>query len=334
MKAIICKKPGIFEEIEQQDPVPSKGETIVKIKKIGICGTDYHAFKGQQPFFTYPRILGHELAAEVVDSNEVFTSGQAVAPIPYLHCKKCKTCLAGKPNCCPKIKTMGVHVDGGMREFTSIPNSNLVRADGLTDEQIATVECLAIGAHAVRRSQISKGQWAAVVGTGPIGIGTLHFARLSGAKTIAIDINEERLLHCKEVLGVDHCINALQNPIDALKDLTNGDLADVVYEATGAPVAMENSFNYVGHGGKLVLVSIVKGKISFEDPLFHSREMTVMSSRNATHEDFNNVMNALREQKIDISPFVTHRCQFDELTSLFEKWSNPDSKVIKGIVSF
>ena len=334
MKAIICQKPGIFEQIEQKDPTPSKGETIVRIKKIGICGTDYHAFKGQQPFFSYPRILGHELAAEVVQSNEEFVSGQAVAPIPYLNCGKCKTCLSGKTNCCQNIKTMGVHVDGGMREFTSIPSSNLVRAEGLTDEQIATVECLAIGAHAIRRSQISEGQWAAVVGTGPIGIGILHFARISGAKTIAIDINEERLMHCKEVLGVDHCINALDNPIDALKDLTNGNLPDVVFEATGAPVAMENSFNYVGHGGKLVLVSIVKGRISFDDPLFHSREMTVMSSRNATRDDFNDVINALREQKIDIEHFVTHRCQFDELISIFEKWSKTDSKVIKGIVSF
>ena len=220
VKAIICNKPREFEKIELQDPAPVDGEVIVKIKKIGICGTDYHAYNGRQPFFTYPRILGHELAGEVVEGNEKFKAGEAVVPIPYLHCGKCKTCLGGKTNCCPQIKTMGVHVDGGMREFTSVPSTNLVKAHDLTDEKIATVECFSIGAHAVRRSEIKENQWAAVVGTGPIGIGTLHFAKLAGAKTIAIDINEERLNHCREVLGVDHCVNALQNPVEALNDIT------------------------------------------------------------------------------------------------------------------
>ena len=334
MKAIICNKPGEFEKIELEDPIPLDGEIIVKIKKIGICGTDYHAYKGRQPFFTYPRILGHELAAEVIHGNEKFKVGEAVVPIPYLHCGNCKTCHSGKTNCCPHIKTMGVHVDGGMREYTSIPSSNLVKAHDLTDEKIATVECLSIGAHAVRRSELKENQWAAVVGTGPIGIGTLHFSRLVGAKTIAIDINEERLNHCREVLGVDHCVNALENPVEALNDITKGELPDVVFEATGVPSAMENAFSYVGHGGRLVLVSIVKGKIAFEDPLFHSREMTVMSSRNATEHDFITVMQALRNQEINIEAFITHRCHFDELTSCFENWSLPESKVIKGIVSF
>ena len=334
VKAIICNKPREFEKIELQDPAPVDGEVIVKIKKIGICGTDYHAYNGRQPFFTYPRILGHELAGEVVEGNEKFKVGEAVVPIPYLHCGKCKTCLGGKTNCCPQIKTMGVHVDGGMREFTSVPSTNLVKAHDLTDEKIATVECFSIGAHAVRRSEIKENQWAAVVGTGPIGIGTLHFAKLAGAKTIAIDINEERLSHCREVLGVDHCVNALQNPVEALNDITKGELPDAVFEATGVPGAMENAFNYVGHGGRLILVSIVKGKIAFEDPLFHSREMTVMSSRNATEKDFINVMKALRNQDINVEAFITHRCDFDELTSCFETWSLPESRVIKGIVSF
>ncbi|MEC9037649.1 MAG: zinc-binding alcohol dehydrogenase family protein [Verrucomicrobiota bacterium] len=333
MKAIICEKPGNFQTIEVPEPTPSANEVILRIRKIGICGTDYHAYKGNQPFFSYPRILGHEISAEVAEDAGDFKAGESVVPVPYLHCGQCKTCKEGKTNCCPNIQTMGVHVDGGMRELMPVPARNIIRADGLDHEQIATVECLAIGAHAVRRSSLRKGEWAAVAGTGPIGIGILHFAQIAGAKTIALDVNSERLSYCKNILGVDHCVNANEEPINALMEITEGNLPDAVYDATGSPKAIESAFEYVGHGGRLILVSIVKGKLSFEDPLFHAREMSLLSSRNATHEDFSNVMRALREQQIDINPFVTHRCNFDQLPSTFEDWSDPRSRVIKGMVT-
>ena len=146
-------------------------------------------------------------------------------------------------------------------------------------------------------------------------------------------MNDERLAYCENIVGVDHCVNATEEPINALKDITGGDLPDAVFDATGAPSAIENAFEYVGHGGRLILVSIVKGKISFEDPLFHAREMSLLSSRNATHEDFSNVMEALRNNHIDINPFVTHRCDFEQLPAIFEDWSDPSSRVIKGMVS-
>ena len=333
MKAIICEKPGNFEAIEVPEPIPSASEVILRIRKIGICGTDYHAYKGNQPFFSYPRILGHEISAEIAEDMAGFKAGEPVVPVPYLHCGHCKTCKEGKTNCCPNIQTMGVHVDGGMRELMPVPAMNVIRADDLTHEQIATVECLAIGAHAVRRSSIQEGQWVAVAGTGPIGIGILHFAQIAGARTIAVDVNDERLDYCKNVIGVDHCVNATEGPIDALKEITEGNLPDSVFDATGSPAAIESAFEYVGHGGRLILVSIVKGNISFEDPLFHAREMSLLSSRNATHEDFSNVMEALRNNHIDINPFVTHRCNFEQVPEIFESWSDPSSRVIKGMVS-
>ena len=146
-------------------------------------------------------------------------------------------------------------------------------------------------------------------------------------------MNNERLEYCENVVGVDHCVNATKEPINALKDITGGDLPDAVFDATGSPSAIENAFEYVGHGGRLILVSIVKGKISFEDPLFHAREMSLLSSRNATHEDFSSVMEALRNNHIDINPFVTHRCNFEQVPEIFENWSDPNSRVIKGMVS-
>ena len=333
MKAITCREPGHFETLDIREPEAASGEIMLRIRKVGICGTDFHAFAGQQPYFKYPRILGHELAAEVAGDTGNFKAGETVVPIPYIHCGKCPTCRAGKTNCCPAIRTLGVHIDGGMRELMPVPEKNLMHAEGLSHEQIATVECLAIGAHAVGRASLQAGQWVAVAGTGPIGIGILHFARIAGAKTIAIDVNPDRLIYCREVIGVDACVDAQENTVEQLNEITDGELPGRVFDATGVPAAMQSAFEYVGHGGKLILVSIVKGTISFSDPLFHAREMTVMSSRNATRSDFSQVMDALRDGKIDISSFVTHRCQFDEITTTFNHWSDPSAGVIKGMVS-
>lgn len=333
MRAISCKQPGEFESLDLPNPTPADDEVLLRIRKIGICGTDYHAFRGRQPYFEYPRILGHELAAEVAVDSHGFKAGQAVVPLPYLECGTCPACLAGKTNCCPELRVLGVHVDGGMCELLPVRARNVLPADGLSMEQIATVECLAIGAHAVRRAAVSPGEWVAVAGTGPIGIGALHFARIAGAKTIAIDLNHDRLDHCRDVLGVDACVDAGEDPVAQLKAITGGHLPAAVLEATGAPQAMEGAFSYIGHGGRLVFVSIVKGNISFDDPLFHSREMTLMSSRNATREDFVTVMDALRRGDVDIVPFVTHRCEFDALTDSFENWTDPAAGVIKAMVS-
>jgi len=334
VKAISCREPGHFQSLDVPEPEVAKGEVMLRIRRIGICGTDFHAFAGEQPYFEYPRILGHELSAEVAESSEGFKAGDTVVPVPYIHCGVCPTCLSGKTNCCPSIRTLGVHIDGGMRELMPVPAKNLMRADDLSHEQIATVECLAIGAHAVNRASIEEGQWIAVAGTGPIGIGVLHFSRLAKARTIAIDINPDRLAYCRDVIGVDACVDGRENTVDQLREITGGALPQSVFDATGVPAAMEAAFEYVGHGGSLILVSIVKGSISFADPLFHAREMTVMSSRNATKSDFNLVMDTLRQGKIDISTFVTHRCQFNEIIDQFESWSNPSTGVVKGMVAF
>jgi len=333
VKAISCREPGHFQALEIPEPEAADGEIMLRIRKIGICGTDFHAFAGKQPYFEYPRILGHELSAVVAESSGNFREGDTVVPIPYIHCGTCPTCRCGKTNCCPSIRTLGVHTDGGMRELMPVPEKNLMRADGLSHEQVATVECLAIGAHAVNRAGLEAGQWAAIAGSGPIGIGVLHFARLAGARTIAIDINPDRLDYCRKVIGVDACVDGRENIVDQLREITDGQLPERVFDATGVPAAMEAAFEYVGHGGRLILVSIVKGNITFSDPLFHAREMTVMSSRNATRSDFNLVMDALREGKVDISSFITHRCQLDEIISTFDDWSNPSAGVIKGMVA-
>src|ERR1700761_8586970 len=216
MKILVCTKPGSLEYGTSDKPELQKDYAIIKIKRIGICGTDLHAFEGTQPYFNYPRILGHELAGELIEADNApgFESGEAVTFIPYFNCGTCIACRSGKPNCCTNIKVFGVHIDGGMAEYVSIPSYALIHGEGLSTDELALVEPLAIGAHGVRRADVQPGEFVLVVGAGPIGLGIMEFARIAGAQVIAMDINENRLNFCKDKLKVHHTINPLTQNVD------------------------------------------------------------------------------------------------------------------------
>ncbi|TFE22744.1 zinc-binding alcohol dehydrogenase family protein [Cohnella luojiensis] len=335
MQAIVCEEIGRFKISEFPEPSYVEGEAIVRIKRIGICGTDLHAFKGNQPFFTYPRVLGHELAGliERIGDNEAgLAAGDQVSVIPYLHCGKCIACRNGKTNCCTSMKVLGVHVDGGMRELISVPVTHLIRTNGLTLDQSAVLEPLSIGAHAVRRSGLLKGETALVIGGGPIGLGVMAFAKYAGARVIAMDINDERLAFCRSWAGIDETVNALHEPKAKLSELTNGEFPTVVFDATGNARSMTDVFDLAAHGGKLVFVGLVKSDITFNDPEFHKRELTLMGSRNATKEDFDHVYSAVKNGLIDVGGYITHRSTFAGMIGEFESWLKPESKVIKAMV--
>ena len=335
MKTIILEEPGRFVFTDTPEPeAPAEGEATVRIRNIGICGTDLHAYRGKQPFFEYPRILGHELSAEVVEPNghSNLKTGMPVVVDPYLSCGKCIACRRGKTNCCQSLELFGVHIDGGMREFLNVPAQNLLPAEGLKMDQMATVECLNIGAHAVRRANLEPGETVAVVGTGPIGIGVIAFAKIAGARVIAVDINDGRLEYCRNVLNVDETVNALNDPVEALLELTQGDKPTAVFEVTGNKTSMENSFQYVSHGGQLILVGLVKGSLHFDDPHFHKHELSLKSSRNGTKEDLQYVIDCIRDGKVDTENFITHRCAFNEMIGQFDSWLLPETGVIKAMV--
>src|SRR4030095_3917974 len=204
MKTLVCTEPGKLEYAKAIKPQLKKGHAIIKIKRIGICGTDLHAFEGTQPFFTYPRILGHELAGELIEYDNApgFELGESVSFIPYFNCFNCIACRNGKPNCCTRLQVCGVHINGGMAEYLSVPSTSLLHGNGLGFDELALVEPLAIGAHGIRRAQIQQGEFVLVIGAGPIGLGTMEFARIAGANVIALDINEKRLQFCKERIAV------------------------------------------------------------------------------------------------------------------------------------
>ncbi len=335
MKTLICNSPGIFEYSESAIPELTEDHAIIKIRRIGICGTDLHAFEGTQPYFRYPRILGHELAAELEDAEDLsdFQKGELVTIIPYFYCGECIACRNGKPNCCVNLRVFGVHIDGGMSQYVSVPTYSIVRSNGLSADSLALIEPLAIGAHAVKRADIKPWENVLVVGAGPIGLGTMEFAQIAGANVIALDINESRLTFCQEKIKVKHVINGSHpNVIERLKEVTNGDMPTVVMDATGSLKAINTAFSFMAHTARYILIGLQKESITFSHPEFHKREATLMSSRNATRDDFEHVIACMKKGLIDPTTYITHRVKFDEVKSEFAGWLNPAKGVIKAMV--
>jgi 2-desacetyl-2-hydroxyethyl bacteriochlorophyllide A dehydrogenase len=335
MKSLVCTKPGELKYTNLPEPVLQPGQAIVRIRNICICGTDLHAFEGTQPFFDYPRILGHELSGELVefDAAPGFQKGEYVTFLPYLNCGTCIACRAGKTNCCENLQVCGVHIDGGMVEYFSIPSHLLVHAKGLNLTEMAMVEPFSIGAHGIRRAAIRPGEFVLVMGAGPIGLCTLEFARLAGAELIVMDTNTHRLEFCRNVLNVPHIIHAGEtNIMEQLLHITNGDMPEVVIDASGNRKAINQGLNYLAHGGRYILIGLQKEELVFSHPEFHKREATLMSSRNATREDFDRVIHCIKNGLIHPLSFITDRIKFNEAAAGFPNWLNPSNGTIKVVV--
>ena len=318
-------------------PVPAAGEALLRVRRIGVCGTDLHAYEGRQPFFTYPRVLGHEISAEVVELTgaadaDTLKPGDACVVSPYLWCGECVACRQGKTNCCTRLKVLGVHTDGAMQEYLVVPQRHLVKADGLSLEQMATVENQSIGAHAVRRAQLRAGETVLVIGAGPIGFGVTQFAKLSGARVIVADVSERRLDFVRQWLRPDQALNATTDLGAQLAELTSGDFPTAVFDCTGNPASMMKAFSFVAHGGRLILVSIVQADLTFHDPDFHRRELTLLSSRNATRDDFEWVIGAIAAGHVVTEPLTTQRVALDGVVAAFPAWLKPEAGVLKAMV--
>lgn len=337
MQFIVCQEPGDFQLGQKEQPVATKGEALLKVHRVGICGTDLHAYAGNQAFFSYPRILGHELSAEVLEIGENeqgLASGDRVIIMPYLSCGTCIACRHGKTNCCTNIRVLGVHTDGGMQEIITLPTDVLIPAGKLSHDEIAIVEPLAIGAHALRRADVKAGETIVIVGCGPIGIGMMALAKIVGCTIIALDTNQQRLDFVRDEIGVDHAINVLENPVEQVATITNGDLATAVFDATGSKRALESGPDYMSHGGRYVLVGLSKGELTFTHPKIHAKETTLMCSRNATFDDFRWVKETLESGKFPTGKFITHSVPFTEMIANFDSWLQPETGVIKAMVSW
>ena len=339
MQTVVLERPGQLALTDTAMPAgpPALDEALVRVERVGVCGSDLKAFKGEMPFLSYPRVLGHELGVEIVDvgANEAgLRVGDRAAVEPYLNCGHCIACRRGRTNCCNSLRVLGVHTDGGMREVIRVPLNKLHRSDNLSLDQLALVETLVIGAHAIRRGAPQEGDHLLVIGVGPIGLTVIASAAATGVEIIAMDVNPERLEFAQEMPGVAHAVDARERPLEQLADITNGDMPTQVYDATGSAAAMNAAFDTLAMGGVLVFVGLVTDDITFHDPEFHRREMTIMSSRNGTAEDFRHVIGLVESGAIDTTPWITHRADPAELIRDMPTWLDPASGCLKAMMHF
>lgn len=338
MKTIALEKPGQWRLYETEAPAPpGPNEALIRIHRVGMCGTDINAYHGRQPFFKYPRITGHELGVEIaaIGANERgLKVGDRCSVEPYLNCGNCIACRNGKTNCCVTLKCLGVHCDGGMREFITIPVNKLHPSKILSLEQLALVETLGIGAHAVQRAALRKDEFVLVIGTGPIGLSVVQFAHVAGARVIVLDVNENRLSFCQSQFRPQHVLLDGPQALEKISAITNGELPTAVFDATGNPASMQRAFQFVTHGGRLVFVGIIQGDVSFSDPEFHRHEWTILATRNATSSDFRNIIGLMERGEIDTTPWITHRVSCCDMPGVFASWLAPGSGLIKGMVEF
>ncbi len=338
MKTIVLQQPGTFEYREAPlNEHLQETEALLKVRRIGICGTDYHAYAGNQPFFSYPRILGHELGVEVVAVGSAVTQvkiGDQCAVEPYFNTQQDQAVRRGFTNCGENVSVLGVHQDGGMQEYLKVPARYLHQSDRLSFEQLALVEPLGIGCHAVNRAHITAQDEVLVVGTGPIGLAALQFATATGAKTVAMDLNEDRLAFAAAVMDIAGTVRAGgEDTLERLREQFQGDLPTVVLDATGNKFSMSKALEYVAPAGRIVFIGLFQGDFTFHDPYFHKKELTLMASRNALPSDFRQIIAMMEENKINTEAWITHRCAFEEMTRYFDTWLKPEAKVIKAMLT-
>jgi 2-desacetyl-2-hydroxyethyl bacteriochlorophyllide A dehydrogenase len=332
MRAISCTAPEQLALIDIERPELKPGWVRVAIRHIGICGTDYHIFEGNFPYFEYPRVIGHELSGTVVDPNgEAFAAGDPVVINPYLNCGHCPACLEGRANCCETLKVIGVHAPGGMAEEIVMPATNLYPATGLSLRDAAMVEFLAIGAHAIRRTaELKPGSRALVVGSGPIGLGVAFFAKIAGADVTVIDAAPDKI-EATRALGFTTFAPADLEGSEFTKIKSTG--FDAVFDSTGSIRAMNASLLQTRNGGAYTLVGVIKGDLVFPDSEVHRRELTIRASRNAIRADFEHVMASIRAGHVPTDKLATHATSLDDVPANMPVWAHDRTGVIKAIVT-
>lgn len=320
MRQILLAAPGRFVERQVQRPATLQGEALVRIRRVGVCGSDFHALAGRHPVYTYPRVLGHELSGEVVEIPENprgIRVGDKVAIDPYINCGSCGACLRGRTNCCEHLRLYGVHVDGGMQGFLSVRMDLLHKSATLSLDQLALIETLGIGAHAVNRSGLKKGESVLVIGAGPIGLGVMQFAQNLGAQVRVVEHNPLRRKFT-ELMGAE-----------ALPQV-DGQVADVVFDATGSHESMGKSLQNVAAAGRLVYVGLTKDPISIDDALLHRREVTLYASRNSCGQ-FPRIIRMIEEGRLDTTPWITDRMALTEVPRKLQELPGK-STLIKALV--
>jgi 2-desacetyl-2-hydroxyethyl bacteriochlorophyllide A dehydrogenase len=333
MKAFVIEEPGQTAIVERDRPTPAAGEVLLRVRCVGFCGSDLNTFRGLNPLVSYPRIPGHEVAASVVDAgtdvSTKFPLGQDVLVMPYTACGKCSACRAGRANCCQFNQTLGVQREGAMTEFIVAPVEKLLYSPKLSLAELALVEPLTIGFHAIDRGRVTRSDVVAVLGCGAIGLGAIAGAAARGAKVIAVDIDDAKLELAKQG-GATVGVNSTQESlVEALQGYTNGDGPNVIVEAIGLPQTFQAAVSAVSFAGRVVYIGYAKAPVEYETKYFVMKELDILGSRNATPRDFQDVMKLLESGKFPTKTVISHTTDLAGAGELLREWSERPSDFTK-----
>jgi 2-desacetyl-2-hydroxyethyl bacteriochlorophyllide A dehydrogenase len=333
MKVLKIREPGKVVLSEGDKPKAEQGEVLVKLKYVGFCGSDLSTYLGKNPMVQYPRVPGHEISGAIEALGEGvpdnFSLREPVTVVPYTNCGQCPSCRRGRAYACKFNQTLGVQRDGAMQEFLAVPWQKILKAPKLSDLELAMVEPLTVGFHAVERGRVTDSDTVMVMGCGMIGAGAIVRAVLRGARVIAVDIDDHKLSLAKE-LGAHVTINSRNLDLhEELGKLTDGDGPDVVVEAAGNPITYRAAVEEVAFTGRVVCIGYAGSEVSFATKLFVQKEMDIMGSRNATPEDFRAVISYLERGDFPLDKMITRKVKPEEAAEAVQAWSEDPGKVMK-----
>jgi threonine dehydrogenase-like Zn-dependent dehydrogenase len=336
MKALVMKEPGDVVIESVADAVAGKDEVLLKVRMIGMCGTDLSSYRGKNPLIQFPRIPGHEVAATIAEPSKAhpeFTAGMDVTLSPYFGCGRCPSCLRNRPNACQYNETLGVQRNGAMTEYISVPVAKLYPAQ-LTIKELCLVEPLTIGFHAVGRGRVTAQDTVAIFGCGGVGLGAIAASGFRGAKTIAVDLDDRKLDLAKRA-GATDSINTGKEPLhEKLLELTGGRGPDVIIEAIGLPQTFRSAVEEVAFTGRVVYIGYAKEPVAYETKLFVLKELDIMGSRNALPEDFREVIQMLEQRRFPVDEAVTAIVALDQAPAMFKTWSDHPNDYSKIMIRF
>jgi 2-desacetyl-2-hydroxyethyl bacteriochlorophyllide A dehydrogenase len=338
MKAVRIVEPGRVEFCEVPEPVVGAGEVLIRVKALGLCGSDLATYRGLNPMVSYPRIPGHEIAGEIVeagsDVNDKFKTGQPVTVSPYTACGKCSACRVGRVNCCRRNETMGVQRDGAACEYIAVPYEKVFDVEGLTNEQAACVEPLSVGYHAVNRGALCERDTVLVFGCGVVGLGAIAGSAWRKATVIAVDIDDDKLAKAKK-FSATYLINSAADDLqERVSAITAGDGASVVIEAVGLAETFRRAIELVSFAGRVVYIGYAKEPVEYETKIFVSKELDIRGSRNALAEEIGEIIDIVSKGGINVGQLVTHRYRVGEAGQALEFWDKNAGVVTKILLSF
>lgn len=315
------------------DPLVKGEDLLLKVRMIGLCGSDLNSFRGKNPMVSYPRIPGHEVAATVVQGNSQVAAGTDVTMSPYTNCGRCASCRRNRPNACQFNETLGVQRDGALTEYITMPAEKLYTAQ-LSIKELCLVEPLTVGFHAAARGRVTAQDTVVVFGCGGVGLGAVAACHFRGARTIAVDVADGKLAIAQKA-GADYAINSKQEPLhEKLLALSDGLGPDVVIEAIGVPMTFRAAVEEVAFTGRVVYIGYTKEPVSYETRLFVQQELDIMGSRNALPEDFREVMRMLEKRLFPVEEAVSAIVPLEEAPVALSSWSENPSRFSKIMVTF